>query len=181
MVGIREFVPSDVSNTIRNLFFGQVTKVHANRNGRSGMRTLTVSDIKAGLDVPLGVSATTTCAWTFGDKSCCKDISSLASLRQITIGAQNAVTLSGSAPGREDYFHRGYLEFDGCRIMVRSANYLSLTLVRTPPPEWQGMIVRCMPGCDKSSTCCDEKWNNINRFGGFGFHMPAYHPNMETS
>lgn len=157
-----------------------------------GKVRLSFLHLKGLLDVPLGIPATTRCAWTLGDKTCGVDVASAAETATVLAIGRKSIQLSDPAdfsvvtskPDRR-YWHRGYFERGGLRVGIRDWDELGtskwiFSLVNDAPPEWVGEEVTIYPGCDKLPTTCDTRWSNLEQFGGFGIAIPAHHPVTES-
>lgn len=179
IVLIQELDVLDVS-TIRYVFKGFIAKVLSGKNGRDDVIEITVNGLRAALDIPLGIPANNTCAWTFGDFSCTKSLPALRVSTLVTAIVATQITIASVAHPKP-YFDRGYVERNGLRIMVRNQiDASNLVLVNTPPANWLTSSVVITPGCNKSISDCRTKWSNEGQFGGLGLGIPRYHPVFET-
>lgn len=61
------------------------------------------------------------------------------------------------------------------RRMLESQVGTLLTVFGTTERLTEGDVVSLYPGCDRSPTICDEKFDNLDNFGGFPF-MPGESP-----
>jgi len=181
-VKIEEADPDD-AGTRRELYYGWIRTVRVAPNGRSRLATATIEGIKSRLKVAMGVPATTTCAWRFGDDRCQFDVASERATGTIsalqTNGERNRLTINfdGSPDLDNERWRRGYLEVDGLRIMIRkSFNDGRFELTRLPPSRWINADVTATPGCDKRIATCRDVWDNEEHFGGLGYAMPARNP-----
>ena len=52
-------------------------------------------------------------------------------------------------------------------------------MLRRPPDNWLNKTVTLFSGCDKSAEICLSRYNNRDNFAGYGYAVPAYHPNFE--
>lgn len=92
----------------------------------------------------------------------------------------NAIGVSGIGAAPAGRYSRGYLEFQGLRMLVLNHDTTSsMKLIEEPPPEWMGAAVSCIPGCDKSKAICISTFANIVNFGGMGYGIPRIHPIYE--
>lgn len=167
-------------NTKRTLFLGFISKVLANKNGKADQSEVTVAGLKSLLRAPLGIPACNTCVWKFGDKNCKIPLGPLkiASTVSSVTGSLIVVAEASKAP---PYFFRGYVTVDGLSLMVREhQSNQNLLLVEPAPVAWASQACILTPGCDKTTTDCNDKWNNIQNFGGFGIGIPKHHPIFET-
>jgi uncharacterized phage protein (TIGR02218 family) len=172
----------DLRNTAtrRILFVGWIKTVVANKNGKADQCEVTVAGLKSQLRGVLGIPACNTCAWQFGDKSCKIDLNPLKVNTTITAINGSIVTIA-NASFASPYFFRGYVTCKNVSLMVRQQQTAqNLLLVEVPPANWLNQSCVVTPGCDKTPTDCRVKWNNIQRFGGFGIAIPRHHPIYET-
>lgn len=171
--------------TLRDLFFGTIRKTISNRGGRSNVVELEIVGIKKLTEVPLGIPANTGCAWIFGDANCKVDVPAVTESGELQSINGQIVTIdrSGWAPANlvDRRFHRGYLELDGLRIMIRDHDTINIYLLaEAPPAAWLGATVTAVPGCDKTLTTCIGQWANERNFAGFGVGIPGYAPQIES-
>lgn len=170
------------------LFEGRVSKVVRNHAGRTDAIAVYVQSTRARLKTALGLVATDQCAFPFGDQKTCKvAIGPLQNNGTMTVVGIDATitgaTVPGSSPQRDNYYRGGYVKKDDLRILIRDWVYTSPTIFRltqVPPAAWAGATVQLTPGCDKSRISCRDRWNNEVNFGGFGYAMPAYDPNLDA-
>lgn len=177
---IEEMEPGN-DDTLRPIFYGRVTEATYNPSGMQSTARLKVSGLKTALDVPCGAAITNTCIWLFGDASCQVDVDALKVSATVNAIDGSVVTLSVAGPSA-GYYHRGWIERDGSRIMIREyTTGNDYTLVRPPPSSWNGQTVTLVPGCDKTKEVCENRWSNLERFGGAGLGIPGYNPIFETA
>lgn len=177
---IDEINVDDVTSK-RALFKGQLLNVSKNPNNKADIATLTVATAKNLLSIPLGIPATSTCAWNFCDSNCKLDMDTLKRNTSIS-GVSGFVLTVADTSLVGEYMHRGYVEKDGIRIAVRIANANVLTLIRQPPPEWvSGVAVTIYPGCDKTLATCRSRWGNEENICPLGIAMPSYNPILQET
>jgi len=141
------------------------------------------------LQVSMGLQANAQCVWTFGGRGCqiavptfvFAVINITGVLVQVSVDPETvSPTPAPSNPVGPRFWHRGFLERNGLRIMIKDwFDGDVFTLLRKPPEEWAGQSVTASAGCDKSPGTCDSTWANIENFGGFGISMPSYNPLLE--
>lgn len=160
-----------------------------NPDGRKGLIRMTFQSYKSRVSgIPLGIPATPRCAWNLGDKTCGYDLEGNAVT--VTIDTVDGKTLTLEDPGEaavvlgvtDKRWHRGTFSKDGLVIGIRDfeiGNY-TFQLVKEPPPSWNGAVVSIKPGCDKTPETCHSRFSNLERFGGFGIAIPAYHPVLDA-
>lgn len=177
---VEEMDPTDPT-TLRAVFEGTVTQATLNASGLDELVRLTVAGHKTRLEIPSGIAQTRNCAWRFGDDNCGVDVDALKQSATVTAISGVVVTLDVQGPSSR-YYHRGYIERDGARIMVREyTTGFVYTLVQPPPPSWLNETVTVAPGCDKTATVCDDRWSNLERFCGIGIGIPASQPLFEVA
>lgn len=178
---VYEVSPDDLEGSLTERFYGFLTSATRNPGGMSGMVKLSFSSPKALLDIPLGIPATTTCVWQFGDDNCGYPAKGQRESATV-ISSGRFLELSGLSSTTDQYWRKGFVTCNGLSIMVRSQPSGNiLEMVQSCPARWVGLVVVCTPGCNKSVSECKNKWNNAARFGGIGLAIPNYNPNFETS
>jgi hypothetical protein len=121
---------------------------------------------------------------------------------RVTIPANATIGTGLQGMGAFQAFQFGYAESEGLKIFIREhrkksgANYvvasgpvsagqeLELLLTFQPPLHpnytWVGRSLTLVGGCTKNKAACIGKWNNAERFGGFGILVPTYNPVWEV-
>lgn len=178
-------------NTQLVLFKGRVVRTIANFQGRPNTIAFFCLPIKSRLDIPMGLPCNHHCVWTLFGRGCglneaIFDIQTeIASVdgQEVTITDSTFTTPAASDPR---YWRRGYLEKDGLRISIRDYDYntdpTKVQMARRVPDDWVGGSndIRAVPGCDKTVETCRARYNNEEHFGGIGYAIPAYQPNIES-
>lgn len=194
-VEIREVIkPVVIGDTATELvpFKGRVLRAVRNAGGRAKQVRFEVQNIKARLDIPLGLPCNHHCVWQFMGKGCSvqSGVSSrgpqkVTEQRVRTVSAINGkeVTVSSdpSLTGTKS-FRFGYAERAGVRIGILdwdSGDPTKIILRQQPPASWSGQSVTFVPGCDKTIETCRSAWSNEANFGGIGYALPAYNPHFE--
>jgi len=178
--------PGNLPKQVLHLFNGDVQIVSKNADGHSGVIEIEVAGLKNQLEVPLGIPLLPHCVWTFTKRGCALSPTGLAETGTLTAllsTDKQIATITGLSSHTGKYWHRGYVEVDGLRILIRDWNSTAATtfmLGQEPPARWVGVTVSVFPGCDKQLTTCRTRWNNEEHFGGAGFAVPAYHPVVEN-
>lgn len=169
------------------LFTGRMRGITTRTSGEDGMVNCKVVGRKADIKGTLGITAMTGCAWQFGDSNsspCGKSLApirlsgTITGYRQNNIDNRILVTLAGSPDLANIRWSKGYVEFDGLKIIIRRSiddGTHRFDLREMPPPSWNGAAVTLTPGCGKSLENC-QYWNNESRFAGFGRNMPLRNP-----
>jgi hypothetical protein len=159
-----------------------------NASGQPGVGVLEFLPIKARLNGRLGIAAYPRCAWTFGDATCGIDVPELVETATIASISRKKITLTNPDDAAvvtskgAGYWHRGLVGFDdGLAIGIRdwTDGSYEFELLREPPAAWEGALVTLRPGCDKTIAVCRSRWDNEERFGGFGISIPAFDPTAE--
>jgi hypothetical protein len=161
------------------LFKGRVSRVIRNPNGRTNSVGIEAKSLKSQMDVPMGLPANHQCVWTFGGRGCFVTVpTENGTLATIT---GKTVTITGLAGHADRYWHRGFVERQGLRLLIREwVNGTSFELAKEPPADWATQTVKVYAGCDKTIETCRARWSNEINFGGFGYAIPAYHPVFES-
>jgi len=180
--------PDETVGRMLYLFKGTVRRTIQNYRGNPDSVQVECENIKSGMTVALGIIATQHCNRNFGSLKGCDPggavigLSALLETGTLTAINGNTVTITGTTSPRNRYWHRGYVEYLGLRIVIREwVNTATTTfeLVKPPPAAWLNKSVTVAPGCDKTRGTC-ILWNNENHFNGPGYAMPPYHPVMEV-
>ena len=198
-VTIWEVMDSDLSGSPTTiwLFRGRLMRTIRNYNGQADRVRIECSGVKTQLKVAMGLPANHHCTWTFGDNSselgvgvagrnCAINIKTLYSSGTLTAISAKQATITGlttpAAPAGQRYWHRGYVLYDGLRILVRDWDLGTPTifqLANFPPQSWIGQTVKVYPGCDKTIETCRLRWNNEANFMGIGYAIPSRIPTYE--
>lgn len=177
------------TDTPRVAFVGIVSKTRAHFRGKSKLIKVDVIGRKAfWKDVSLGIKATDRCPWFFGDHVCGFNLATETITETVdTVIGTELILLSlanDDSGGGNGRYTRGYVEFEGLRILVRSHDIGNkrLIMAKSPPQipgyTWAGQLVTIVAGCDKSIEAC-EFWGRQAFFGGIGRQMPSYNPLLE--
>lgn len=173
-VEIWQLLDSDPDGTEELLYQGRLDEL---RLDAQGVATLKVAGVKnLLLDRPLGLAATTRCGLRYGSTLCGIDLEAEREDGTISAIAGTEVTLTGLTTTTAGYWHRGYAQLGGLRILIRE--HLSgsvIKLQRAPPADWSGQVVTLTPGCDKDIATCRTKGNE-EHFLGCGIAIPAANP-----
>lgn len=186
-ITISEIVPGNDA-TLRTLFRGQLTGFVLNPDGKPDRVKCRVLSAKSLYRLPLGLPATTTCGWIFGDQQCQKDVPAITLTGEITNLSQSgkatwiASDLTDSPSGvlDNDRWRRGYILYDGLTLMIRKSFVNGVfALVDQPPPEWLNTgsgTMAFVPGCDGLLGTCRNTHDNEQFFGGVGIAIPNRNP-----
>lgn len=177
---VEEMDPGDDTSR-RVIWRGNVSKTIKNAAGFKRLVRAEVSGFKSLLQYPLGIQANQTCAWNLGDKNCCVNLTDKrveATIESIENGTTLIVPTIAVPPGDANYWSFGEARIDGLGVTILDGSQGSgkLVLLELPPPEWIGSLALFTPGCDKLIPTCRKRWNNEQRFGGFGVSIPDYNP-----
>lgn len=168
------------------LWAGRVTKVTKNASGFKGLVRAEISGWRSLIQYPLGIQARSTCVWSLGDSNCCVNRAARDATVTILSVVGNEVTVSGvpSLPAGQtnSYYGQGFMRIDKLSISIREYQGSGVfAMTQLVPPEWASQDALLGPGCDKSAYTCKHRFNNLQRFGGFGIRMPARNPLYEVS
>lgn len=179
---IFEFNPSDPDNTCRQMFYGKISNVIINKNGRADVISFRVNGNKYQLDrVILGLRASTNCQWTLGSDACDIDLTALYETPEITAVDGRTVTVDALTTTTSRYWQGGWMRFEKMFVGIRSyTGGLTFETFRPINPGMVGETITMAPGCDKTIDTCRSRFANENRFGGFGYAIPAYTPIWEN-
>lgn len=182
-VTIEEMDPRDGTSRYV-LAAGTVFKATLNPEGKTGMVRLHVYGPRARLRVPLGVMANATCNWTFCDRNCGKRAPLLREFATVQSVHRKRIRVTGHSTNTPSHWTYGFAMVDRLYITIVKMNMLDTVgqfyLKTYPPASWVGKQVYLLPGCDHQPDTCENKWNNIENFGGFGVKLPAYHPQIDV-
>lgn len=169
-------------------FRGHVVLVTRNVNNRKNNVRISAKTPKARTDSAIGSPANVQCGNVFGGARCGVSTALAANSFFVTVSSIDGLVLHTSTPGHSNpdakYFHRGWVQYGGLRIMIRdwdSGTPGQFTLVRQPPESWVGQSVFVTSGCDKSVETCRSRYNKEENFNGVGFAMPGYLPIFESA
>lgn len=162
----------------RLVFYGRVVKAIRNYQGRRHRTLIEAQNFKGQLDVPIGVIATHQCFHIFGKRGC--RVQAQPEVGTITAIAGNVATITGLSAHVNNYWHRGYVRYQGIQVSIREwVSGTAFTLVRRPPVSWLNQPVVVFPGCDRTIETCRAIWNNEAQFGGFGYAIVHWNPLFE--
>jgi hypothetical protein len=183
---VEQVDPSDTAATRRQLFVGNLGKVTGNPAGRSALVRAQLNGIKAQMDkVRLGVPATNSCQWIFGDPITCgydKEATKQAgSVLSVGSPNRNSIELSvGNGTSPNERFRRGTIHVYGMKLTIRqSFDDGTFDLWHTPPAWLVGKPVSLYEGCDKQYSTCTV-FGRESRFMGYGIRIPSRNPLFET-
>lgn len=171
----------------------RVVKATSNPGGRKSVVRLDAVSPKGELGVPLGMPSTAQCPWQLFGSGCGLALifssGTLSAIdatdpKKVTItGLDSAASLApGATPGK--FWHRGYVKLAGAVVAIRDwapGTATTFWLASKPPAAWVGQAVTAVPGCSKDPDVCDERYDNLEKFGGTGYASPNRHPVYETS
>lgn len=170
-------------------FIGRAVSYTRNDDGRRNRVKLNCENWKSLLSMPAGIPATHQCIWgAVGDHNCKADIEPHIAPGLVASIENTLATITGLPPHNDDpterFWHNGFVEFEGATIRIRDWHNSSpniFQLQQRMPSEWEGEFVTVTPGCDYRIGTCDGRWNNVERFMGFGIGIPSFNPLFEIS
>lgn len=165
------------------LFKGRVSRGIRNPQGRVDAARIEAKNWKSKLHIPLSMQCNHLCENTFLQRGCVTSkggpVGAATETATLTVIDGAKVTLSGLAGHPDRWWHRGYLERQGLRLMIRDwLNGNNFQLVFQPPASWSGAQVSVVPGCDKSIQRC-RFWVNEGNFNALGIMMQPNNPIIE--
>lgn len=177
------------SRTTATTFIGDMRQGGRNINGRRGMVRLIAQGDKQLMEVAMGQQVNHLCSNALGDARCQVDMSvgfnSYFGQIQVMDDRELTIDIAAMLTNDEDrYFERGYLSYQGLRIMIREWSAMDpsrFVLVRRPPASWLLATVLIASGCDKSIETCRSRYENEDHFNGPGYAIPAYNPWIEDA
>lgn len=180
---------SSASSTTATTFLGELTGATRNVNGEPNKVRLIAQTDKQFMEVAMGQQCNHLCSNSLGDARCLVDMSLGVNtyFGLVTSMSDRAIEISigGTLTSASDrYFSRGYVQYQGLRIMIRSwvsGSATTFVFVRRPPASWLGQTVLVFAGCDKSVETCRERYDNEEHFNGIGYAIPAYIPWIEDA
>ncbi len=185
-VRIGELDLSSLSDPPNWMVRGTVDKTTLNSKGKSGTVLVSVETSKGSIKgLSLGIKATDRCPLFFGSDTCGAVPATVTATVATVSGSQiTFVSLpndSQKGAWTAGRYHRGRVERDGIRILIRKHHVgaKKLTLANLIPPSWVGQVVTVMEGCDKSTDACVAHGRQ-SRFLGIGGAMPDYNPIIES-
>lgn len=158
-----------------NAFTGRVAEIDF---GRSAV-TINMNDPREllAIDYPRNLY-TAGCRYALFDNQCTLSAAAFALPCTVT-GIVSLTQVAISLPDRvQDYFALGNAAFTGglnagLRMMVRSSLTSHVTFLAPLPFTIAiGDAITLTPGCDKTQSTCQNKFNNLPNFGGFPY-IPA--------
>ena len=176
--------PDDTEVQILTHLSGKVAKVIKNPGGKQELIRFEALTVKNDIKRAMGVPAMPSCQWHFGHlKTCGVDTDSLKENGSLDTIDGLTATITGLSAQRDRYWHRGYIEKDGIRILIKSwTQGTTFVLGKFIPLAWEealpGVTVQLTPGCDKLATTCDL-WGKLeDSFSAWGTAIPAYNPTL---
>lgn len=166
--------------SIYKVFSGRLARALRNADQHTNFVKLEAVTQKGRLKIAQGIVANHQCPWSFGGEGCGVAVTTGVGVCAALNGSVATITGLGAQPDR--FWHRGFVERDGLRIMIREwVSGTAFALTRRPPASWVGQNVTVSAGCDKTIETCRNRWNNEANFGGAGYAMPDHNPNYEVS
>lgn len=189
-VTVQEVDIDDLGNP-RCVYVGTIAKTTARFRGKADLVSAKLEGVKASMaDVSLGIKATDRCPWIFGDKNCLFNLPGATTTATVDLIAGETITLdvlaNDDAGGGNGRYTRGYVEFEGLRLLIRQhlIGLRQLRLAEAPPQQtnytWLNKVVTIAPGCNKNIPDC-VFWGQQGQFAGVGRVMPAYNPIIEDT
>ena len=176
-------------NTERTLFRGRVMRVIKNFQGASTRVAFFCLSAKASSrlkNVKMGLPCNHHCVWTLFGAGCQLNQASFEANADIdSVDGKEITVTDTNVQSLTRQWRRGYIEYEGLRIPISdwsSSDPTKFYTARRVPDDWigtSGNAIKFVPGCNKTIEECRTTYNNEQHFGGFGFAIPAYQPNIE--
>ncbi len=120
------------------------------------------------------------CPHALYDRSCRVDPDDYAVSILINSLSGNTITSTAIALLGDDYLSGGFLSFVGPhgateRRAIKSHRGTSFSLLGSADGLSSGMWVMVYPGCNRITSTCETKFNNLANYGGFP-HLPTKSP-----
>lgn len=135
-------------------------------------RTITSSLNRLGLRLNFSRN----CPHSLYDLNCMVNKAAYALNATVMSVTGNSFIHNGPVPGIANYYSGGFIEFtvNGLveRRPIESQVGSTITLLTTTDDMVTGMTVTMYPGCDRTTSTCNSKFNNLSNYGGF--------PNLPT-
>ena len=180
-VKIYERTLTDSTETVRTRFLGRLRTSTRCPGGKQSLASLECVSWKALLDSAVSMTSDHQCENTLGDLGCKINLTPLKQPGLLATINGTEVTITGLPVASAGYWHRGFIEYQGARISIRTfTTGTAFGLVQEPDPSWLGAIVQVTPGCDKGVETCRSRYNNEDNFNGVGYATPRYNPNFES-
>lgn len=170
---------NDPDNSYIVWFEGHVAALLADAGNQKGVYEARIAGIRDAMrDVPVGIAAQSRCPNTFGDIACGVSVGVLEEAVTITQVNNTWITVSGLATTNvSQYWKEGHIRVGENRIKItRYGTGSTFRVDQTPPPDWEGKAATMRPGCRKTKSDCQDRWNNQDRFLGFGLLIPSEDP-----
>lgn len=116
------------------------------------------------------------CNWRLFDSKCGKTSTGYTDMTTVSV-SEDRLTLTSTAFGArgDDYFAWGYVVFDEYKRLIVEHTGNDIKIRFKIPGVITGSEVTAYAGCDGSVFTCENKFNNLNSFGGFPY-MPLDNP-----
>ncbi len=170
------------ATNILTLFRGRCMTAKENPAGKSGIVRIKARRPKARLQIATGLPVMHHCPFnTYGPGSQLVR-ASFVDIRRIDLIVGRVVTIDADPLEAAGWFKNGYMEFEGLTIKIREWDGTTgFTLMDRPPDDWLSEFVNIYAGSNKTIEDVRDKLSNVINFGGIGYKIPAYHPNVEDA
>jgi len=179
-IRVAECDPLDPDATYKLWYTGLIERTIFNPLGNPGLVKVQFQGHRVKFNASLGIMGASTCQWTFGDENgspCGFPLSTIRQSGPVSLVLNNTLTVTGITAPLKGKWIFGEARYDGLSLRIRDVSYSGGSAVfvfdRDVPPWWLGKTVLCTPGCDKRPNTCEQDYNNIRRFMGFGLRMPT--------
>lgn len=115
------------------------------------------------------------CPHALYDQGCRLDAASWQVDSTITTVSGNQLVIAGAGAYPDGYFVGGMLLAGAEYRLITAHSGTSITLVDAVPSALAGGAVSLWPGCDRSTSTCNSRFNNLDNYGGLPF-LPKKNP-----
>lgn len=180
---VEEADPADATGATRRVL-ARGTLVSDAPLASSDMTEATFAGVKRRLEKPLGLIADVSCGSVFGDARCGRVLADYTFTDRVTALSGwriKAAVLATTPTVNGVTLPAGWARFGravrgGLVIHVDDHVGDEVTLRHAPPPSWLDQYVGFVAGCNKSPDACENTFDNLERFQGYGVAIPPENP-----
>lgn len=150
-----------------------VGTLKSNRRKSLGSREIRCGTLTSSLDrLGLRLSWGRGCPHSLYDRACAVDPNEFAITSKVISANGVVLEVEGLGDYASGYFTGGYVEFvhiEGAfeRVAIESHAGTTLNMLGTVERLAVDQMVTVYPGCDRVSSTCEGKFNNLSNYGGF--------------
>lgn len=181
-VQVKERLDGDTDTVVKTRYVGKVDLVTRNYQKKVDLVGIECRSWKSYLQGSGGLTAEHQCIWTVYDPLTCRaSKQSKVSTGIVDTLDDFSMVITGLPSQTGFFWHRGWVEVDGLRLMIRYwQSGDTFLMARRPPSRWLGQECTVTAGCDHLVQTCRDKHNNESNFSGLGYGMTPYNPVFET-